>query len=380
MASYKQLSKYNWKVTVSLGFEGGKRTRVAKQGFRTKADAEKYVTELKQQQNKGYVPTSENNIPFKDFILKWYEDYKKHTLGISTRASYTGRINNYIIPALGDYKIRDITPSVMQEFYNSLIDKMKPASIEKIFQILISCFKYARKQKLIYELPTDIDKVKVEAPKVEFWEDKELNIFLDRIKGTYLYNAIFIDSLTGLRVAELCGLRWCNIDLKKGYINVNSQVIYDREEKKLLFTEILKTDSSNRKVSIPPKTLGLYLKNLKDEIKPLDNDFVVPDRNGSMANPRNLSMDFTKKLEKYEDLKQISFHGLRHTHATMLLRHGENVKVVSARLGHKDITTTLNTYMHVIPDMEANTATLLDNIFLNNQEDTPNDNNSHKEE
>lgn len=106
----------------------------------------------------------------------------------------------------------------------------------------------------------------------------------------------------------------------------------------------------------------------------------MPDRNGSMANPCNLSMDFTKKLEKYEDLKQISFHCLCHTHATMLLRHGENVKVVSARLGHKDITTTLNTYMHVIPDMEANTATLLDNIFLNNQEDTPNDNNSHKEE
>ena len=100
---------------------------------------------------------------------------------------------------------------------------------------------------------------------------------------------------------------------------------------------------------------------------PLDNDFIVPDRNGSMANPRNLSMDFTKKLEKYLELKQISFHGLRHTHATMLLKYGENIKVVSARLGHKDITTTLNTYMHVMPDIETNTSTLLDNIFLNRQ-------------
>lgn len=363
MASFKQLSKYNWKVTVSLGFEGGKRTRVAKQGFRTKAAAEAYVAELKGQQTKGYVPTSDNNVLFKDFILKWYEEYKKHTLGLSTRACYIGRINNYIIPYLGDFKIRDITSPVIQDFYNSLIPKMKAASIEKIFQILNSCFKYARKKKLIYEIPTDIDKIKVEVPKVEFWDETQLSTFLERIKGTYLYNAIYIDSLTGLRVAELCGLRWCDIDLENGYLYVNNQVIYDREEKKLVFTEILKTDTSHRKVSIPPKTLGTYLKDLKANLNPSNMDFVVPDRNGSMANPRNLSMDFTKKLEKYKDLTQISFHGLRHTHATILLKHKENVKVVSKRLGHKDITTTLNTYTHVIPDMESDTASLLDNIF-----------------
>lgn len=64
----------------------------------------------------------------------------------------------------------------------------------------------------------------------------------------------------------------------------------------------------------------------------------------------------------------------------MLLKHGENIKVVSARLGHKDITATLNTYMHVIPDMETNNSTLLDNIFLNHQEYTPNENNSPNEE
>ena len=87
-------------------------------------------------------------------------------------------------------------------------------------------------------------------------------------------------------------------------------------------------------------------------------------------------MNFTKKVAKFADskdnhkndknymqLKQISFHGLRHTHATLLIANGENVKVVSERLGHTDIRMTLNTYTHVLDSMKNNTANLLDNMF-----------------
>lgn len=88
-------------------------------------------------------------------------------------------------------------------------------------------------------------------------------------------------------------------------------------------------------------------------------------------------MNFTKKVskfkkpieeietdpEKYMQLKQISFHGLRHTHATLLISNGENIKVVSERLGHTDIRMTLNTYTHVMKDMKSNTAKLLDDLF-----------------
>ena len=101
-----------------------------------------------------------------------------------------------------------------------------------------------------------------------------------------------------------------------------------------------------------------------------------------MCSPRNLSMNFTKSICKYKDsfeelkeykqkkyiddymqLKQISFHSLRHTHATLLIFKGENVKVVSERLGHKSITETLDTYTHIMDDMKNNTADLLDDMF-----------------
>lgn len=100
----------------------------------------------------------------------------------------------------------------------------------------------------------------------------------------------------------------------------------------------------------------------KADIDPI-NGFIIKDRANNMATPRNVSMEFTKKVSKYKNLIQISFHSLRHTHATLLIFNGENIKVVSDRLGHKDISVTLNTYTHVMEDMQKNTAKLLDSLF-----------------
>ncbi|AVK48923.1 recombinase XerD [Clostridium sp. MF28] len=208
--------------------------------------------------------------------------------------------------------------------------------------------KYAQKSKLIYNLPTDIEKQPMNKPKVEFWTKEEIDFYLDKIHDSYLYTPILIEIFTGLRVGELCGIRWYDIDFEDRYLTVNNQVIYDRELKILVFSEILKTDTSHRKITLP-KILTDYLKSIKCDA--LDTDFLVLDREGSMCDPRNLSMNFTKSIHKYrksiDDLK----------------REGENIKVVSERLGHKSISETLDTYTHVMDDMRDNTAALLDNIF-----------------
>lgn len=373
MANYKQLGKNNWQVVVSLGFgEDGKRNRIKKQGFRTKKDAEIFVTETLDKKNKGFITPVENNIMFKDFITEWFYDYKIKTIAITTRDNYISRMNNHIIPKLGSYKLNKITNIIIQKFYNGLIDEgLKPSSAKKLMEILNSCFKYAKKNKLIYELPTDIEKMKIDKPKIFYWNKDEIDYFLKQVKNEYLYCPVFITVLTGLRVAELCGLRWYDINLVDRTLKVRNQVIQDKSTKELIFSEILKTTTSYRTISIPI-ILTEFLKDLKGSA--LESDFVVLNRSGSMCNPRNLSMDFTKKVFKFKNkennkinnymqLPQITFHGLRHTHATLLILNGENVKVVSERLGHKDITTTLNTYTHVMQEMKNNTADLLDDIF-----------------
>lgn len=383
MASYEQISKGNWRVTVSLGFdENGKRVRLKKQGFRTKKDAEIFVTETMDKRNKGYVAPVSNTILFKDYINKWFNEHKSKTLSINTYTNYKSQIDTHIIPLLGSYKLTEITNSMVQDFYNKLISNgLKPSSSKKIMETLNGCFKYAKKNKLIYVVPTDIERMPVEKNKIQYWNKEEIDFFLDTIKNSRLYTPIFIDILTGLRIGELCGLRWQDINLEEGFIEVNNQVIIDKTNKKLLFSSILKTSTSHRTITIP-NILIEYLTGLKNTLNPLDTDFVVKSTDNSMCNPRNLSMSFTKQVAKYKEsfedmqklypnknfenykqLTQITFHALRHTHATLLIFNGENVKVVSERLGHKDITTTLNTYVHVMQDMKNNTAKLLDTIF-----------------
>lgn len=360
MASYKQLSRGNWKVAVSLGYKDGKKQIIRKQGFKTKKDAETWANEILNQKNKGYVTVS-NNIMFNDFLMKWYEDYKKLTLSTTTKTCYIGRINKHILPFFKNLRLNEIKSNVVQEFYNKLIKKMKPSSAKKVMDILTSCFKYAKKQKLIIELPTDIDKIKSENKKIETWNQEQIKYFLKEIEGTYLHFPIFLDLMTGLRVGELCGLKWKYVNLDEGYIDIVGQVIFNRTSKKLEYTEILKTDSSFRKITIPEVLID-YLKEIKENIHPKNNDFVILDRSGNMCNPRNLSMNFCKTVAKY-NVPKITFHALRHTHATMLISAGENIKVVSDRLGHKDISTTLNIYTHVMKEMKQNTASLLQEMF-----------------
>lgn len=380
MAHFKNIgtkNKPNWIVEASFGTgKDGKRLRIKKTGFRTQKEAETYLNEYATNVNKGNIKIEARNIIFGDFITQWFNDHKSRTLSINTRTNYKSRIDTHIIPYLGRYKLTEIDTMMVQNFYNNLIGEgLKASSVKKIIETLNNCFKYAAKMKLIAYLPTDIEKIPVEKPKIEYWNKDQVDFFLDKISDNYLFTPIFIDVLTGLRVAELCGLRWRDIDLDNRTIEVNCQIIFDRINKVLVPTEILKTDTSHRIISIP-NILVEHLKAIKEDEKPQENNFVIRDRYGLICNPRNISMNFSKAISKYKNpidkikdpvgymqLPQITFHGLRHTHATLLIFNGENIKVVSERLGHKDIATTLNTYTHVMKESKEKTASLLDELF-----------------
>ena len=147
-------------------------------------------------------------------------------------------------------------------------------------------------------MPVDIDRVPIEKSKVDFWNKEDVDFFLNNIKDTYLYTPILIELLTGLRLGELCGLRWCDIDLDNRYLTVRNQVINDKTNKTLLFTDKLKTKTSYRNITLP-KMLVDYLKSIKGNSS--NTDFVILSREGFMSNPRNLSMNFTKSISKYKN-------------------------------------------------------------------------------
>ena len=385
MARYYQRSN-KWQVVIELGIDErtGKRLRHTKDGFKTKREAITYATQKKIELLNGINPTN-SKVLLKDFIMDWYNNHICKTLALNTISNYKSRIETHIIPYMGNMKLNKITTANVQRFYYHLMDKkLKPYTAKRIIQVLTSCFKYAKKLNLISTIPTDIEYFKDEyEDKVKVWDETQLNYFLSQINNNYLYLPVLTTVLTGMRIGELCGLRWTNVDLENGEIHICEQVIQDKISKTLVHTNILKTSKSNRTISIPPMLIKV-LSNVKPKKNILIekiNDFVILNRDGGMCKPRNLSMNFTKVVAKYKkslddfknekaiapigymQLPQITFHDLRHTHATILLLHGENIKVISKRLGHKSTKITLDTYSHVLPEMEKHTANLLNTIF-----------------
>lgn len=383
MASYTKVAKNNWQVVISLGYgPDGKKKRIKKQGFKLKSDAEKFTAEILQRKNEGYLKVDTKR-SFESIFTEWFEVYKKPQLSLHSIDYYTRTMENHIMPYFGQYRLNEIDNCLVQQFYNNMIKEknLSSSSAQKIVTFLSTFFKYAKKNKFIYEMPTDIERVPVVHRKMLCWNKTEVDFFLDKISDSNMFKPVFIDVLTGLRIGELCGLRWCDIHLDKSIMNVNNQVIYDSQSGQLLLSSTLKTPSSKRTIVMPVILLN-YLKNIKEEEKPSSNDFVIKNKNGEMENPHNLSKRFTRAVKKYKDsfedkrekdpttdehdymqLSQITFHGLRHTHATLLLANKENVKVVSERLGHKGINMTLNTYTHVLDEMRVKSAETLDNIF-----------------
>lgn len=374
MARYNQRNG-KWQVVIELGRDErtGKRLRHTKDGFKTKKEAAAYAITKENKLLTGVIPNN-NKTPLKDFINEWYENHVcNNNLALNTVTNYKARINTHIIPYMGNMQLSKIKVTDVQDFYYDMVNNgLKPNSAKRVILVLRKCLMFAKKMNAINEVPCDIEFFKeVREKKIQCWNEEQLIFFLNEIKDTYLYFPILMAAFTGMRIGELCGLRYKNINLDDCRIKVCEQTLNDKVNKKLIHTDILKTSKSNREITIP----SFLVEEIK-KIKPSnckDIDFLILNRNEGMCNPRNLSMDFTKKVSKYSkpkendpeyiQLPQISFHDLRHTHATILLLHGENIKVISERLGHESIKITLDTYSHVLPSMEEHTALLLDNIF-----------------
>ena len=387
MASYRE-TPYGIEVTVYKGRDKtGKNVREYKT-FKTKKEAERWAAE-QLLINDRMVNLDDSRMKLKDFMEKWYKDIGSKK-SINTAYNSKSRMDHHIIPDIGHYPLNKLTPLVIQDFYNGLDEKgLAASSKKKIMETLSNALRYALKLRLIPYLPTDIEKEPVTRGKIIYWTVEELNLFLDYVKDNWLYVPVFMLSMTGMRPAEMMGLQWKKIDLENRIIEIDSQVIYDKESKKLVLTDILKTELSGRIITIPT-ALSETLRELKNRTqynKP--NDFVITTREGSMSSADTLRTMFNKYVKKLRKEQLIALikeghsaedaedmlitemppYNLRHTHATMLLNNNENIKVISERLGHKSIKTTLDTYATVMPKSRSKTADLLDELMRREEKD-----------
>lgn len=285
-------------------------------------------------------------------IIKLWKNDKKLYVKKSTYSAYLLLIENHINPYFADKE--QITEEDVQKFVLTELRKgLSQKSIKDIIIVLKMILKFAVKQKLLayneieIKFPTVGEKTDLEVLNKN--DHKKIINYLQE-NFTFKNLGIYICLSTGMRIGEICGLLWSDIDVESGIIKVRRTVqriyVIDGETR---HTEILidtpKTKNSIRDI---PMTTELY-KIIKPLKKVVNNDFYVITNEAKPTEPRTYR-NYYERLIKRLGIPKLKFHGLRHSFATRCIESKCDYKTVSVILGHSNISTTLNLYVH--PNME----------------------------
>jgi integrase len=246
--------------------------------------------------------------------------------------------------------------------------KLADGTIKRIFNIINTSLSQAEKMQLIAKnVASLIDRPQVKKKELHVWNLEECKKFLKEAHNkTRYYLPFFLAIHTGMRQGEILGLRWCDIDYENMVIRIKQTLSHDGKE----FKAGAKSSSGNRSIALSTNTVSV-IKNHSltiDGEKSLlgilysDKNLVVCTQLGTQLLPRSLSKAWESLLKKI-DVPRIKFHDLRHTSASLMLLQGIHQKVVSERLGHASIQLTLDTYSHLMPNMQKDAAMELDNLL-----------------
>ncbi len=391
--SIEKRGKNSYRLVVFKGYDlDGKAIRHQKTVHcKNKSEAQTELAKFLTQVESGLVV--DGSVPtFAQFVEIWTRDYALKELAPSTYYRYKRMLETRIIPYFGHYKLDKIKPTDIMRFYDlleqdtQLVRKKnnngkktrKPLSQKTILEhhrLLSAMLHKAVYWQLIVSNPAErVQPPKTKKPIRPHYDEDQTRILVDNLEKLTGNNikyrvAILLDIFTGARLGELVGLEWSDIDLKNGIININKSSQYLSQ--KGVFTKSPKTESSIRDVAIPDFIVSLLeeYKLWYEEQKSICGDFwYESDRlfvqdNGKPIHPSTISKWF-EKFVKQIGLPVINSHGLRHTNATLLIAQQVDVATVSARLGHAQITTTYNFYVHPLKSHDKMAGNVLENLLV----------------
>jgi len=304
------------------------------------------------------------------FLDQWLEQAHRHVIRSSTYPGYRAILDKHIIPELGHIRLQHLTPRHIQAFYDKKLNEgLSPATVRRIHAILHRALDTAVQWNLIgRNVSNMVSLPRIGGSKIQPLTEEQAKLLLQAVRGQTLEAVITVALVTGMRMGELLALRWSDVDLGTGSIQVQHTI--NRYGKGGLIESEPKTAAGKRRVMLPPFASDILKEHrarqttVKAKVGAAwkDNNLVFCNGVGGFIESNNLRVMFRQLLEK-AGLPRIRFHDLRHSAATLLVSMGVNPKVIQELLGHSHVSITLQVYSHMLPSMQKEAIDKLEGFF-----------------
>ena len=366
-----------WMSVITTGFdvEKGRPNRKFYYG-KTRAEVVKKLEEAKTRKANGHI-TEPSKMLFAEWIDTWLNDYMKPSLRPTTWESYETQARKHIKPAIGHIRLNQLQTSHLQKLYHEKLSGgradgkeggLTPRSVRYIHNTIHGALEQAKREGKIIFNPADAVKLpKQEKKEIQYFDGESVGKFLKAARENKHFAAYYLELATGLRRGELLALRWKDTDFKEGSITVNQGLV--RVKGGLTF-QPPKTKLANRTINIPAdviEELKFHRRRQMVEIKKAgdawqDHGLVFCNEIGQPYCPTAFARGF-QRLVKRAGMERITFHGLRHTFATMSLQEGVDIKTTQENLGHHTAAFTLDVYSSVTAKMKKDATSKIGGLL-----------------
>lgn len=336
-------------VNIKYKSDGAAKT-YSRRGFPTRKDAMWHEAEMKAKlSNPVYTPPSaaQRKQTVREYMTEWLERHGAANLRPSTRSSYQTFTKNHIFPHIGDVLLSQLSPAMLDDLYRQLSEEgLSASSVRYAHRILGVSLEHARKYHYIETNPArdTITRFGKQGKTPDPYTLEQMRTLLEHVRGAWWELVILLGGLYGLRLSEILGLRWRNVDLESGSISVVEQLPYQLPPGTTKLTEMAPVKSGVRTLPITDSIRPYFQSQLalQEEQRHqasaagepyYENDLVVPKPNGSPRRRECVSSDFRDLLRRL-DMPHIRFHDLRHSAATNMHQLTGDFFTVSQILGH----------------------------------------------
>lgn len=343
----------------AVDFTDNSGQRVMKSGFSTKAEAESYLAKTRLELDKGTLVYKNKQVMFATLANSFMGDYAESYCRTNTKKGYYSYLKNHILPYFGGFKACDITPNVIRDYIKVLQQEKGLANktINHTLNLLSGIFSKAVEDNYVnYNPLTSIKRLKLPHVEMQFLDTFDIKALLQTAKEDYpnFYPLLQTAITTGMRRGELLALTWNDIDYDRKLIRVNKSLNNG-------IVEEVKTKKSVRNVCIP-ENLVLVLKAWKK--KAPKSNIVFCSSTGGYLDPNNMAKRLFKPCLEKAGVKNIRFHDLRHTYASLMIAKQMPIKFIQQQMGHSSIQVTLDKYGHLMPELYEIGANALNDVVI----------------